>query len=147
MLDCVIRTAEPSDLDRIAVLCAEHAAFERTPQPVSVDTKQLAQVLFEDPPMLRALVAADEAGVVAYATYTFDFATWRLAPYLHIDCLFVAAAYRGRGLGRRLMHALAGVARERSCETIEWQTPAWNRPAVAFTRGSARTDRQRCRGE
>ena len=67
-----------------------------------------------------------------YATATVDFSTWRAAPYLHMDCLFVRAEYRGRGMGALLLHAVLDHARAHRLGEVQWQTPSWNVDAQRF---------------
>jgi len=54
---------------------------------------------------------------------------------LWLDDLYVAEAYRGRGLGRAVMHYLAGVAARRRCARFEWLVLDWNEQALGLYRG------------
>ena len=40
--------------------------------------------------------------------------------------------YRGRGLGKALLVALAKLAVERSCGRVEWSVLDWNEPSIQF---------------
>lgn len=127
-----VRTAAPGDLEAIAGLFAEHALFERNPTLVCIDPSKLGRALFAEAPPLHALVASHDAGLIGYATFTLDFSTWRLAPYLHLDCLYIQRPHRRAGVGRLLMAWLADEARSSGCSVAEWQTPHWNVPAAGF---------------
>lgn len=61
-----------------------------------------------------------------------DFSTWSGRSYLHLDCLYLDAALRGQGWGRRLMGAVIDEARRRGCREVQWQTPGWNAGAISF---------------
>jgi GNAT superfamily N-acetyltransferase len=51
---------------------------------------------------------------------------------LWLEDLFVVPEHRGAGLGRALLHTLAGLAVERRCGRFEWAVLDWNAPAIAF---------------
>lgn len=126
----MIRPARPDDLSALVELTIEHAAFERQPLPLEADrAARLNDALFGPKPRLAAWVATVEDTVVGYATYTKDFSTWHAREFAYLDCLYVRAPYRGLGLGKRLMHA---IAKESGCKWIEWQTPDWNEDAARF---------------
>ena len=84
--------------------------------------------------VLFGWVAESEHSLSGYATATIDFSTWRAAPFMHLDCLFVRGAHRGQGVGRRLMQAVIEKARVRGIQELQWQTPDWNTDADRFYR-------------
>ena len=142
----VIRAAEPGDLDVLVALCREHATYERVVLKLDGQGPRLAQALFGAPPRLWCLVACLVDGtVVAYATYTRDYSTWRAAEFVHLDCLFVRAQYRGAGIGRRLMEAVADCAHSVGCSVVEWQTPSSNLDAARFYDRLSATQYQKLR--
>jgi len=127
-----VRLARPRDLEGVLALCAEHAAFEGAAFSLDDAGAALGRFLFGPRRRARCLVAETEEGLVGYATYALEFSTFRASRYTHMDCLFVREGYRNAGVGRRLLEAVAQAARELGCEFVEWQTPAWNEPAMRF---------------
>jgi GNAT superfamily N-acetyltransferase len=124
-------------------LCARHASYEGAPFPGEGSLERLRTALFSDPPKVWGFVAEVQGAIVGYATCTLDFSTWRAAPYLHLDCLFLEPAHRNRGLGAALMRLVAGQAAALGCRTLEWQTPAWNvRGARFYQRLGARSSQK-----
>jgi ribosomal protein S18 acetylase RimI-like enzyme len=134
MISFRIRSARPDDVAAIATLCEEHAAFERNPFPTPLDPSSIGATLFGDPVRLWALVVEDTLSgcLVGYATYTVGFSTWLTADYLHLDCLFLQADYRGSGIGRALMEQIRAESIRLGCPFAEWQTPSWNEAAGRF---------------
>jgi GNAT superfamily N-acetyltransferase len=129
-MSIVIRRASGSDASSIAELAAEHAAYERSqarPDPLT-----LAAALDGLPTRLLVWIAGQGDHPVGYAAVTEDFSTWRARPFLHLDCLFVRAEYRGRGVGAELFRQAVHHAKERGITPLEWQTPAWNHDAIRF---------------
>ncbi len=132
------------DLDELVDLCREHAAYERA---AFVERADHARAL-------GALLAAEDAfawvvegtgELAGFATAFLERSTWDAARFLHMDCLYLRPAYRGRGLGRRLMGEVARTARERGAVNLQWQTPVWNEGAVRFYRrlGGGDAEKQR----
>ncbi|MFF5934768.1 GNAT family N-acetyltransferase [Streptomyces sp. NPDC012508] len=129
-----VRHARPEDLDRVAELAAEHAAYEKAAPPAPGLAERLSRLLFgPEPPRLRCLVAELPDGRLAgYATCAPELSTWDGAEYLHMDCLYLAPTERGLGLGPLFMTALRTEARALGLTEIQWQTPAWNEGAIRF---------------
>ena len=63
----------------------------------------------------------------------------------HLDCLYVAEAQRGAGLGRLLVKAVASSAAARGYRELQWQTPEWNLAAIRFyeSLGASRRPKER----
>ena len=70
----------------------------------------------------------------AFALFFHNFSTFRGAPGLYLEDLFVEPSWRGRGFGRRLLAHLAAIAVERGCHRMEWSVLDWNESAIAFYR-------------
>lgn len=140
-----IRRASGDDAAAIAALAREHARFERG--EACCGDAALRAALDAAPSLLLGWLATHDKEAIGYATATIDFSTWRAALYLHLDCLFVRAEWRGRGIGARLVEAAARHAGTLNVEIMEWQTPGWNRDAIRFYErlGAARADKARFR--
>lgn len=127
----------------LLALMADHAAFERG--QASAQAAQLSRALFRSPARLFIWVAEDGADLLGYAAASREFSAWQGGEYLHMDCLFVSAAARDRGLGARLAQAVIAFAAAEGLAEVQWQTPAWNRDAVRFYErlGAVGTDKIR----
>jgi GNAT superfamily N-acetyltransferase len=126
-----VRRVAPSDLGAMQTLCREHAEYERSAVRTQ-DLCRLGEALFGPAAKLDAWVVVHEDNVVGIASAAACFSTWTAEHYYHLDCLFLRSAARGHGIGRCLMKAIAGHARAQGYSRMEWQTPAWNDPAVRF---------------
>jgi GNAT superfamily N-acetyltransferase len=51
-----------------------------------------------------------------------------------MDCLFVRASYRNRGIGAALLRQVALEGKRLGVRHMQWQTPAWNVDADRFYR-------------
>jgi ribosomal protein S18 acetylase RimI-like enzyme len=128
-----IRPVAADDLPQLLALCRDHAAYERLNWRDEGQAAWLAQALFDTPPRLFAWVLADDTGTLhGYMSATLDFSTWQAAPFVYMDCLYLAEAQRGQGWGRRLMRQLQQFAHQQGCTQIQWQTPPDNQGGIAF---------------
>jgi ribosomal-protein-alanine N-acetyltransferase len=74
----------------------------------------------------------DDAAGPAVVGYAGLFA---VPPEADVQTVAVAAPEQGRGLGRRLLHALLGEARRRGCTSLVLEVAADNEPARALYAG------------
>lgn len=82
--------------------------------PSSVSLERIQEVLADKNAVL--MTAQDEGKVVGMATlYILPTTEKRIA---HVDDVVVSSAYRGQGLGEKLMRALIDAAREREVSSL-----------------------------
>jgi GNAT superfamily N-acetyltransferase len=138
-----VRTAQAADADALARLCAAHAAYERMAYSADGHAHRLAQAL--EAGRLFAWLGCLGGQPVGYASATLDYSTLAARPFLHLDCLYLEPAARGRGLGGDLLEAARRHARAQGCEALQWQTPVWNEGAIRFydRLGATRLAKQR----
>ncbi len=134
-----LRPAVPPDLPVIVGLIHELAVYECLQHMVTVTAQSLHPFLFGPKPVAEAIVAEvwDEEGgdtprVVGFALFYTNFSTFLGQPGLHLEDLYVQAAYRHLGLGRMLLERLGSLALERGCGRFEWNVLDWNESAIRF---------------
>ncbi|MGZ4711723.1 MAG: N-acetyltransferase family protein [Acidimicrobiia bacterium] len=129
----MIRPARPPDLDTIAALIRELAAYEELDHEVVLDEGELHAHLFGPRPYAEVLIAEDDRGEpVGFALYFHNFSTFLGRPGIHLEDLFVRPEHRGAGHGLALLGAVGAIARARGCGRIEWNVLDWNEPSIAF---------------
>jgi len=118
-----VRPACPADVPELLQMMRKLAAFEGYLGDFAVTEADLLQRGFPETgsPEFFAFVATDATGSLSgYAVcYTIPF-TYDLRPTLVVKELFVREAYRGKGVGRRLLAEVERAARERGCGLIKW---------------------------
>lgn len=127
-----IQRIEPKDIPALIPLCREHATYEGVAYEENAQAARLADAFFGSTPVLYGWVVEEDGDLVGYMTATCDYATWTADFFVHMDCMYLREAYRGQGLGRRLLRALATFAEEQHCTLIQWQTPSDNSLGIAF---------------
>ena len=138
-----IRRVDPGELPALLGLMAEYAAFEGG--EVSAQAEPLSRALFQLPARLFVWVAWEGVNLLGYAAASREYGAWQGREHLHMDCLFVSAAARNRGLGARLAQAVMAFAAAEGLAEVQWQTPAWNLDAVRFYErlGAVGSDKKR----
>lgn len=128
----MIRDARRDDLAEIAALIRELAAYERMLEAVNWTEAELAEAVFGPDAVPRVILAETDDGTVAgMALYFPTFSTFRGAPGIWLEDLYVRPAHRNAGYGRALLEELRG----RTPHRIEWSVLDWNELAQGFYRG------------
>ena len=128
----MIRPATPADVPTIVTLIRALAEYERLPFDVGMDEAKLNEHLFGPRPYAEATMAEVDGKSVGFALFFHNYSTFDGKPGLYLEDLYVMPEYRGRGLGKALLVALAKLAVERSCGRVEWSVLDWNEPSIQF---------------
>ncbi len=127
-----IRPAERSDVATLLAMITELAAYERAADKVTGTEELLEAALFDQASTAEAAIAERAATPVGFVLFYPTFSTWLCQAGLYVEDLYVSAAHRGRGVGRRLLQHVAGLAVERGCTRLDWTALDWNAPAIRF---------------
>lgn len=135
MDDVRIRAAGPEDAPHILPMLRALARQEGLEDVLAVTEADLRAWLEPDDPRLDALVAVAEGGgpPLGYTTFMTRFSAWRAGPYVYLDDVFVRPEARGRGIGTRLIRAVARIAVERR-QHVWWDASPGNDRALALYR-------------
>lgn len=132
--EVTIRPALEHETPLILQFVRELAQYERLEEQMAAEEAQMRAALFGPRPYAEVVFACWEAEPVGFALFFHNFSTFLGRPGIYLEDLFVRPAFRGRGLGRRLLAWLAELAVERGCGRLEWAVLDWNAPAVGFYR-------------
>lgn len=138
--DFHIRYAIKDDMHHILNLIKELAIYEKELQSVEATEEKLLTTLgFNSqqpgPAYAKALLLFsrdDEASPAGIALYFHNYSTWRAAPGIWLEDLFVREKYRGRGYGTALITALAREVERINGGRLEWSVLKWNTPSINF---------------
>ena len=119
--------------DKFALI-DELAEYERLPHEAVATPEDMEAALFGPRPAAEVVVAECDGQPAGFALFFVSFSTFLGKPGLHLEDLFVRPAFRGRGVGKRLMVHLARLAVERGYGRFEWSVLDWNEPAIQFYR-------------
>jgi GNAT superfamily N-acetyltransferase len=134
-----IRPAIPADIPDILAFIRELAEYEREPASAIATEADLLRDGFTEPRRFHCLIAEEPATdnvqpatALGFALYFYNYSTWRGHAGIYIEDVFVRPAFRGRGIGKALLAAVAAVAVAGGCPRLEWAVLDWNSPAIDF---------------
>ncbi len=126
-----IRPARVEDAGAIAAMANELNVFEGKPGDVYSGELVEAQA-FGAVPLFSVLVAEADGELVGYAFFHDSYNPEIAAPEVWLHDVFVREHARSRGVGRRLMAAVARATLARGASTLCWGVLSANRRARAF---------------
>ncbi len=129
-----IRPATADDVPLIRQFIVELAEYEQLAHAVVATDDDLRTQLFGARPAAEVLIGEVDGEPAGFALFFHNFSTFLGKRGLYLEDLYVRPAFRGAGLGRHLMAALARIAVQRDCGRFEWSVLDWNQPAIAFYR-------------
>jgi GNAT superfamily N-acetyltransferase len=139
-MDAVITKITPARIPELLKLIRELARFEHLEHEVEATVESLRDSLFGSQPVAGALLADCNGMLVGYAIYFFTFSSFVGRRGLWLEDVYVRPQFRHKGLGRRLIEAVARIGAERNCGRFEWTALNWNRKTLDFYRAlGART--------
>lgn len=127
-----IEKAEPKDIAPIIALIREFAGFENLSEFCEVTEARLSAALFGETKVAEAMVAFQADSMIAYAIFYPNFASFRGQRGMYLEDIYIRQEFRGRGVGEAMLRRIAGIARERGFERIDFQVLEWNAPAIKF---------------
>jgi len=126
--------ASERDVPVILELIRGLADYERLAHEVVATEAGLRVSLFGPRPDAEVVIAWAGDDAAGFALFFHNYSTFLGRRGLALEDLFVRPAWRGKGLGRRLLTHLAAIAVERGCGRFEWSVLDWNEGAIRFYR-------------
>ncbi|MBI1774686.1 MAG: GNAT family N-acetyltransferase [Proteobacteria bacterium] len=136
-----IRLATAADADAIANLSRELLAFYgiQAPAPRWVMAESIRSNVFSPAngsgppaPGIEVLLADRDGIAVGLLAFVQVYSVAVCQGTFFIQDIFVSERWRGEGVGRQMMDALAKLAGERGVDQIDWTADPWNDRARRF---------------
>lgn len=130
-----IRDAQKEDMGEVLELINELAVFEKEPDAVIIDEKDLVRDGFGENPAFKCFVAEANGKIEGMALVYFRYSTWK-GKTVHLEDLIVRENFRGKGLGSALYTEVIKYAATQKVKRTEWVVLNWNTDAADFYRRS-----------
>ncbi|MCU1272529.1 MAG: acetyltransferase [Acidobacteriaceae bacterium] len=127
-----IHPATREDIPTLLSLIRGLAAYEKKSDKVVVSDQDLVRDAFGPQPKFRVLIAEWEGKPCGYASFFYFYSTFQGRAALFLEDLFVLEQFRGNGIGKALLVAVAKLAIKEDCYGLRWEVLDWNRPAIEF---------------
>lgn len=132
----------PIDVPHILHFIFELAEYEKARHEVEATEESLLNTLsFPGTPPKRGsvytalVIPPNSSTPVGMAMYFYNYSTWRSAPGIYLEDLFVEPSARGKGYGLLLLKYLAKQCVEINGRRLEWSVLKWNEPSIRFYEG------------
>ena len=139
MDDLEIRPAVPGEEGLVLRFIKELAEYEKLSHQVVADEAALNRAFFGERPSAEALLAFWQGAPAATAIFFHNFSSFLAKPGLYLEDIYVAPEFRGKGIGKALLHWLGRLAVERGCGRFEWTVLDWNETAIQFYQSQGAT--------
>ena len=126
-----IKLAEKKDMGGVLSLIKELAKFEREPNAVIINEKDLMIHGFSNPPLFLCHIAKIETKIVGMSLGYSRYSTWK-GPTMHLEDLIVTKKYRNLGIGKALFKNFIFNSHSKGVRRIEWAVLNWNKNAIDF---------------
>ena len=131
-MSITLRAARASDVPVILQFIQGLADYEKLSHACVATEAELTATLFGEHPFAEVLLAFWNEEPAGFALFFHNYSTFLAKPGIYLEDLFVDPAFRGKGMGKALLIALARLAIERGCGRLEWSVLDWNEPAIQF---------------
>ena len=129
-----LRPTAPADIPTLHRLMRDFATYEKLQDRFRITEPALHDSLFAPNPPLESILADADGAAIGFALWYFIFGTFSGRYGLFVEDIYVADAYRGRGIGLALFRHMARAAVRRNCAVMTWHVLDWNTPAIEFYR-------------
>ena len=126
-----IRRATKEDIGLVRDLVMELAIFEKAPEEVTSSLTDYVQEGFSDNPLFTANLIYLNDELAGFSLWYYRFSTWKGRRF-YLEDLYIKEAFRGKGLGRKLINEAIEEAKRMKCTGMMWQVLDWNQPAIDF---------------
>jgi len=126
-----IRRATKEDIGLVRELVMELAIFEKAPEEVTSRLEDYIQEGFSDNPLFTSNLIYLNDELAGFSLWYYRFSTWKGRRF-YLEDLYIKEAYRGKGLGRKLINEAIEEAKRMKCTGMMWQVLDWNQPAIDF---------------
>ena len=149
-MSLVLRNARAGDAPLVLEFIKALADYEKLSHEMEADAASIDAALFGEAPRVFCQIAEWNGEAAGFALWFYTFSTFQGRHGIYLEDLFVKPAFRGHGIGKALLAALAQRCVDEGLGRYEWSVLDWNAPSIAFyeAQGARRlVEWQRCRVE
>ncbi len=120
-----VRAIRSSDRERWAPLWRAYLTFYGVAENLEVTNATWARI-FDALEPVHAVIAERDGALIGFSHYLFQRSTWLLNPQCYLQDLYVEEDKRGNGVGRALIGAVVGAAKDAGAPRVFWNTHETN---------------------
>jgi GNAT superfamily N-acetyltransferase len=128
----IIRQSTIEDIPAILEMINGLADYENLRNEVTATEENLAHFIFGEEKFVDVWLAEFNDEVAGHVICFKNFSTFLSRPGIYIEELYVKPEFRGKGIGKKLLLKVIGIAREKNYGRVEWAVLDWNVSAIEF---------------
>ncbi|KRE00306.1 GCN5 family acetyltransferase [Bosea sp. Root381] len=129
-----IRPARPDEAGLVLDFIKALAEYERLAHEVSATETEIAEALFGANPRAFCDIAEWDGEPAGFAVWFYTYSTFSGRHGIWLEDLFVHPHFRGKGIGKALIAALARRCVDEGLPRLAWWVLNWNEPSRVFYR-------------
>lgn len=130
--DLTIRDAVPGDEALMMKFIRALAEHERATNRVSATEEKLHEIFFGKNKIADAIIAEWDGAPVGHALYYMMISSYRAEPMVYLEDVVVDPSMRSKGIGRKLMAAVAARGLAKGAFRMKWSAITENTRAIAL---------------
>ncbi|KAI9663173.1 MAG: hypothetical protein M1821_008221 [Bathelium mastoideum] len=127
-----LNSVQATESSLLQTLTFAPSSTDSSPQSSSQQPNGFAKTFLLRPPKSERINDIEVAGM---ALFFYNYSTWRAAPGVFLEDLFVRPEYRRRGYATMLIRELAREVKRVKGKRLEWKCLKWNEPSLNFYKG------------
>lgn len=127
--DVTVRALRPEDREQWVALWRAYLAFYETSVSQEVEDSTFARLLGDAPGDFDAHVAVSGARLVGLTHFLFHRHCWKIENVCYLQDLYTLPAFRGAGVGQRLIESVYARADRAGAPSVYWLTQEFNHNA------------------
>ncbi|XP_077294930.1 thialysine N-epsilon-acetyltransferase-like [Arctopsyche grandis] len=139
--ETLIRSAKRADMVAVMQMIQELADFEKMSDGPKINAATLENDCFvAQPPLFQCFVAdlKCESKLIGYSIFFNTYSTWE-GKSLMLEDIYVQPSHRKKGVGKKMLSAVAKFAVETGCCRLDLHVLKWN-PAKEFYKSKGAID-------
>lgn len=130
--DIDIRPGVVGDAGRIHRALRDFASAMGEPERITSTARDILIHGFGERPAFETLIAESGSRFAGMCLFFPSFSTWRGAPGIYVQDIWVEPEFRGLDIGERLIRRVAGIAHARGGRYLRLSVDAGNTAAIRF---------------
>ncbi|MFA6968498.1 N-acetyltransferase family protein [Bosea sp. (in: a-proteobacteria)] len=133
-MSLTIRSARPDEAGLVLDFIKALAEYERLADEVVATQAEIAEAIFGENPRVFCDIAEWEGEPAGFSVWFYTYSTFSGRHGIWLEDLFVHPQFRGRGIGKALIAALAKRCVMEGLPRLAWWVLNWNEPSRVFYR-------------
>lgn len=129
-----IRSARRDEAGLVLSFIRELADYEKLLHEVTASEAELTEALFGDNPKVFCDIAEWQGEPAGFAVWYYTYSTFSGRHGIWLEDLYVRPVFRGKGIGKALIAALAQRCVSEGLPRLAWWVLNWNEPSREFYR-------------